>query len=1032
MEPSQRQQAEEQLEQIHKIIGFAPSLLQVVMANDVPTPVRQAGVVYLKNMINTKWEKEHEEGKPVQFTIHEQDRAMIRDAIVDAIVQAPDVIKSQLCVCLKTIIKHDFPNRWTQIVDKIHIYLQNQDVNSWMGALLALYQLIKSHEYLPNDKRTHLIEAMKLLLPMMYTLINQLLQDQSEQSMLIQKQILKCFHSVIKYHLPMTLITRDIFFNWMEILRQVTDRPVPDETLQVDEDDRMNLPWWKCKKWAVHTLYRVFEKYGSPMNVSEEYNEFAEWYLTTFTGGILEVLLRILDRYRNKVYVSPRVIQQTLNYIDQCIKHAHSWKLLKPHMFAIIQDVLFPLMAHSESDEELWAADPYEYIRIKSDMYEDFISPVTAGQTLLISACKKRKGILHPTMQFCMQVLNNPDNKYGPQHRDGAFHMVGTLNEIVLKKPIYRDHMDTLLTQYVLPEFSSPLGYMRARACWMLHNFASVKFKNDQFLVQAVELISNTLLHDTELPVKVEAAIALQMLLGSQEKVFAYFEPKVKDITLELLNILRETENDNVVNVLQKIVPLYTEQLMPMAVNICEHLSNTFNKVIYNEFNSDCYALTAMGLLSTMETVLNVMENNAEIMKQLEKPILSVVVHILQNNVAEYYEEAMSLLCSLTAKTVSEDMWKVLKIIYDGFDKDGIDYFTEMMPLLHNYVIVDTDAFLSNENHIIALFDMAKRILNSDCSAYSEIHAAKLLEVMVLQCKGKIDNCLPSFVEVVLSRLSRIVEATDLRVMLLQVLLAILYSNPHHLFSILNKMQESIPDSAIAAHFIKQWINDMDCFLGLHDRKLCILSLCTLLEMGQTRPNIDDIVPKLLPSCLTLFDGLQRAYKTQAECENETSSSYEDDDDEEGDEVLSTDEDDIDDTGNEYLANLARQVTKNSADQGVNLVATVEDDDDSDDDDTFDDDASIECYTTPLDQKDCLIDEFITFKNTLSKLSTTEPELYHAMTRILNNEQETALKEVLVLADQRKAQQESKLIEQRGGYTFTVPASVPTSFKFGS
>lgn len=29
--------------QIHKIIGFAPTLLQVVMSNEVDVPVRQAG-----------------------------------------------------------------------------------------------------------------------------------------------------------------------------------------------------------------------------------------------------------------------------------------------------------------------------------------------------------------------------------------------------------------------------------------------------------------------------------------------------------------------------------------------------------------------------------------------------------------------------------------------------------------------------------------------------------------------------------------------------------------------------------------------------------------------------------------------------------------------------------------------------------------------------------------------------------------------------------------------------------------------------
>lgn len=44
------------------------------------------------------------------------------------------------------------------------------------------------------------------------------------------------------------------------------------------------------------------------------------------------------------------------------------------------------------------------------------------------------------------------------------------------------------------------------------------------------------------------------------------------------------------------------------------------------------------------------------------------------------------------------------------FEKDGFDYFTDMMPALHNYVTVDTDAFLSNQNHILAMFNMCKAV----------------------------------------------------------------------------------------------------------------------------------------------------------------------------------------------------------------------------------------------------------------------------------------------------------------------------------
>jgi importin-7 len=64
------------------------------MQNDIDMPVRQAGAVYLKNLVTQNWqEPETEAGQPVPFSIHEQDRAMIRDNIVEAIVHAPDIIR---------------------------------------------------------------------------------------------------------------------------------------------------------------------------------------------------------------------------------------------------------------------------------------------------------------------------------------------------------------------------------------------------------------------------------------------------------------------------------------------------------------------------------------------------------------------------------------------------------------------------------------------------------------------------------------------------------------------------------------------------------------------------------------------------------------------------------------------------------------------------------------------------------------------------------------------------------------------------
>ena len=163
-----------------------------------------------------------------------------------------------------------------------------------MGALLSLYQLVKNFEYKKTEERAPLTEAMNLLLPLVQQLLVNLLPDLSEHSVLLQKQILKIFYALTQYSLPLTLLPKPIFTQWMEIIRAIADRPVPEQTLQVDEDERPELPWWKCRKWAMHVLVRVFERYGSPGNSGKEYKEFSEWFLKTFSAGILEVICVIM------------------------------------------------------------------------------------------------------------------------------------------------------------------------------------------------------------------------------------------------------------------------------------------------------------------------------------------------------------------------------------------------------------------------------------------------------------------------------------------------------------------------------------------------------------------------------------------------------------------------------------------------------------------------------------------------------------------------------------------------------------------
>ena len=48
-------------------------------------------------------------------------------------------------------------------------------------------------------------------------------------------------------------------------------REVPAAIDEYDDADKNESAFWKNKKWCCHITHRIFERYGSPGNVDEQY-----------------------------------------------------------------------------------------------------------------------------------------------------------------------------------------------------------------------------------------------------------------------------------------------------------------------------------------------------------------------------------------------------------------------------------------------------------------------------------------------------------------------------------------------------------------------------------------------------------------------------------------------------------------------------------------------------------------------------------------------------------------------------------------
>uniref|UniRef100_A0A7M5X8J5 Exportin-2 central domain-containing protein n=1 Tax=Clytia hemisphaerica TaxID=252671 RepID=A0A7M5X8J5_9CNID len=920
------------------------------------------------------------------------------------------------------MISCDFPEKWPDLVNRINGYLTSDVKETWLGALLVLYQLVKKYEFKTKEDRGTIEEIMNVFLPILHSRCASWVKDDSLESYLLITKVFKIFRALIQLHLPLNIINQNNFPQWMGLFKTVLEKPVPEASLQYDEDDRSQLSWWKAKKWAITVLHKVFERYGCPGSEEKEFSKFADFYDKNYSEQVTGLMLKILDAHRKQTYIAPRVLQQCLSYLNQGVYNARSWKLVKPHFQEIFKDILFPLMCHSEEDEALWLDDPQEYIRIKYDIFEEymFFSPSATAKSYLKEAAQKRKNVLTDIIAYINEILNLDASQRNPKHKDGALHVLGSLAELLSKKKAYKGHIEQLLAQHVAPEFHSPLGFLRARACWVVQQFAIISFKDDNTLA----LLFNSVLQgltDKDLPVQVEAGIALRQLMSEQEEAAeSLVRPHVKGLVQQILHILKESENDELTNTISKLVQNFPEEVTQISLELVHTLTETFNNLVESDEDYDSKSVTAMGILETIENIVGELDGAPEIMIQIEQIVVGLIQSVLKKELMEYYEEVFALINECTTVQVSPVMWNVLFLLMETFHNDTADYFTdyfpEMMPCLHNYVTVDPQAFLANPKYCEVIFNMCKQMLIEYTGEGAQCQAAKLLEVIVLQYRGHLDSTIPAFISLCLERLSMDLKTSELRVMLLQVIISCVISNPILTLSHLEKCVTERYPMGFTNEFLQLWLNDTDCFLGMHDRKVYVFGICSLLTLPpENRPQaVELFAPQFVPALLVVFKGLITMYeKYEKDIEEETEEKPAEE------EELNDSDDEYDEEGTQYV-----EMLNQKRDKGFDFF----------DDDEFANE--LEMFTTPLDDNP-YVDEFITFKNTFQGIQAGDGKLFTVMTQSLNEEQKNNVQFVINTGINKQNKLESMKLEEQGGFQFQVAngggggAAPEQNFNFG-
>ncbi|KAK9472166.1 armadillo-type protein [Dipodascopsis tothii] len=998
--PNVRLQAELQLTEASQLPGFINTCLDIILSQPTSS-IQLSAAVYLKNKVIRNWEYE-EFNKSA--AIAEEEKPAFRERLIPAIINCPAQLKPHMVAILNKVITYDYPEKWPTFLDHTAQLLQSQDIEYVHAGLACLNEITKAYRWKSREARSALDRPIEVAFPLALQVGNSLLNENSPKAGEMMHLIMKCYRSVIALELSPRLQDQSSLVPWGTLLLQVVGKSIPADQLPEDEDDKEAHPWWKSKKWAYRNLNKLFSRYGDPSSLTDsmkEYKAFSKNFVANFATEIMKAYLHQTELWVQKtLWLSRPALYCILEYFEECVKTKVTWDLLKVHVDSLVSHVIYPLLCISDEDIELFDSEPVEYIHKRLDYFED--SPTTdiaAASFLVTLAERRRKSSFKNILAFINSVVvmhNKPQDELSARQKEGALRMIGSLSHIILgKKSPVAGMMEDFFVQYVFPDFQSEFGFLRVRACELLNSFSELDYQNPNNVSFVFTSVMNCL-NDQYLPVQVEAALALQPLVR-HESIRNAISADIRSMMSKLLSLTKKIDIDSLLGVMEDFVDLFSEQLIPFAVELAEELRNQFLQTLGeviekqnidpNSYDasaadySDDKNLAALGILNTLETLLLSLDSSPEVVARIEHAIIPVVKAVLENEQTDMYGEVFELVdsSSFCLKRITESLWSLFGLLHNSFKTTAMDYLDELLPALENYIIYGSEQMKANPNYPAAIVDIINTVFTNDerLGAMDRADACRLVQTLLLNLKGHCDNYIPYLISVAIGRLQNEAEVDKNKAYymgLVEVVINCIYCNPPLALRFLEENNHT-------GYFFNLWFTSIESMTRVHDKKLSVMTIINVMSLpddqipASLQPGFGQLLHGTLQFLKTLPDAIKKREELSKKFEADEVDFYAGDDNfntgdwnDEAEEENDADEP----ITNEYIEYLEKQASKLEAKSGGGF----------DFDDDYEELEEEPLYESPLDN----VSVYVAFRDFIGALQQ-QPARNELLTKELTDEE---------------------------------------------
>ena len=996
--------------------SYSPLLLNIScnFNNIYSSEVSLNAAIQLKNYVKSYWKNDAKEIKinnEDTIIINQEDKSYIRNKLLEAIIYIIEIenktILKQYNQCIQTILKYDFKKNLTEnkdFINKIIACLSSKNLKQIYAGIILFGQLSKIFEFdneesqkLYNDE---LIKVNNYLLLSLYECknINEITQAN------FAYKIIKIFFRGFQGAVPELFIQENIFEKWINFIVNIIKTPIDENNINKGENQRKNI-FYKLKRVCYQTVTRIIQKYSRYLSKKEQ-TPFEKMINDKYIKVFFDLYKTIfINQFNNKIFIDDYGKTCIYNFFSTLMdnkefNHNIIELFIKDENNILLNNIINDCVL-TYQDLELWHNDPKKYLAEKMEIMNDFLTKRYNSCKLFISLWKYKdkqsgKYIYYQTLyDFLCKVLINETNNINIEKQNllnnlnnKPYYLI--YNQInfclrkesilyIIKSNFYyvlkfsRNTFEDFVEKIIYPEFGSSCAFLREQACNFIKEFRGYEYTNKILIENITKGLSYLMQNDPVLQVRFESAMALSSILKQK-----YVKDLLKGNILPLLKIyiklMEETDLEEIMNSLQEVVQIFTEESKTYIVHLSEYLNKYFNNLVNNISNNEEEEQNEISKYSLINNIINTFcnfihyfVNDEEIYPKIESYIDNLIHFCINIYPDDKLEDGIGLMkeiltnCKKLPNHILKFFIPIINIIIEEKDSDlyGNENISNITQIICYYISKDFDDILmkpaDKEGKYQYLFYVIKflKFLITQCDKednddfYEYTYIFNLCNVLFDRYKNKIENIFIEILELIISKYKITKNKNLLNYIGLLLSTCFIYFPENCLIYFQKK-------SCLKDIFMF-WFFQIDKIKNFKHFKYNLFAICSLITLNKNQQdklildNINLLVDKIMFLIEKINERIQKEEKIEKKEKNEEEEN----------------EDELD--GDDLFKKL--------------IVEGKDISDDEDDEDWEEDEDEDEFPETEADKQDPIL----IVKNSLEIINKSFPELFDNIVKLLGN-----------------------------------------------